>query len=97
VYAGIKTTIARWLARRLPPCRAVAPLVSQSFERSLSPRERLRVRAHLLICALCARYMKQLWLVRGAARARAGRMPSHCLPPEARERIRSAVARRNDS
>jgi hypothetical protein len=41
-------------------CKQASELVSQSLDRSLTMRERMSVRLHLLICAACARFGRQL-------------------------------------
>lgn len=41
-------------------CKQASELVSQSLDRPLTMRERLSVRFHLLICAACARFSRQL-------------------------------------
>ena len=44
-------------------CRETSRLLSEGADRYLSPRERLAVRLHLLMCAPCRRFAKQLrWL-----------------------------------
>lgn len=41
-------------------CKQASELVSQSLDRHLTIRERMSVRFHLLICAACARFSRQL-------------------------------------
>lgn len=92
-----------WLGRRLPTCRELTPVLSQSLERRLTLREQLTLRLHFLICAYCARYLKQLRFMRDALRAREARAleadaaddnAASSLAPEARERIRRALRER---
>ncbi len=42
----------------------MAPLMSESLERRLGILEHLKLRLHLLVCAWCARYLKQIRLLR---------------------------------
>jgi hypothetical protein len=49
-------------------CRDVTRLLSQGEDRSLSWGERIRLRAHLLICRACAQFERQLRLLRLAMR-----------------------------
>ena len=42
----------------------MAPLMSESLERRLGVLEHLKLRLHLLVCAWCARYLKQIRLLR---------------------------------
>lgn len=45
-------------------CKDTARLVSESMDRKLPWRKRLEVRLHLFICDNCARYKKQLHILR---------------------------------
>lgn len=78
-------------------CRDVTRLVSESMDRSLPFGKRIGVRIHLLICEFCARYERQLLLIRGIARRlteekeEAGGPPEESLSEEARERIRNSL------
>jgi hypothetical protein len=38
----------------------MVPLMSESMERSLKLSEWLQLRLHLIVCAWCARYLKQI-------------------------------------
>jgi len=79
-------------------CKDVTRLLSESMDRSLPLGKRVGVRFHLLICKFCARYERQLLLIREtvrrlvAAEDRPGESPGETLSAEARERIRKALA-----
>jgi hypothetical protein len=78
--------------RTLKPCQAMIPLISQSQERRLNPLERLKLRLHLWVCVWCARYLKQIELLRLVLRDRAADgSPASSLPVEARARIYKAL------
>lgn len=47
-------------------CREATRLVLQGEDRSLSTRERLVLRFHLLICKACPRFVRQVRLMREA-------------------------------
>lgn len=49
-------------------CKEVCHVVSESLDRKLSWRERLRVKTHLLMCAACQQMARQMELLRMAAR-----------------------------
>ena len=78
-------------------CRDVTQLISRSMDASLPVGKRIGVRVHLLICRFCARYEKQLLLIRETVRRLAaaeetGDSPTaEALSEEARERIRAAL------
>jgi hypothetical protein len=78
-------------------CRDVTQLISRSMDTSLPLGKRVGVRIHLLICRFCARYEKQLLLIREtvrslvAAEGTSGERSTEALSEEARERIRKAL------
>jgi hypothetical protein len=93
------THALRWfLLHRLPTCKEMVALMSQSMERPLSLRERVLLKLHLWVCSWCVWYLEQLRLLRESLRARAaageGFEPrGAALSTEARERIKSALGR----
>jgi hypothetical protein len=89
-----------FLLRRLPTCKQMAPVMSQSLERPLTLRERLSLKLHLWVCVWCVWYLENLRTMREALRARSAREEEADevdsavkLSEEARERIRRALAR----
>ena len=64
VYTNTKRVISRKLLRTLQPCQAMVPLMSESLDRKLGLLERLNLKLHLLVCAWCARYLKQIKFLR---------------------------------
>ena len=64
-----KLSFIFWLARRLPTCRELAPVISQSLDRPLSLRERVTLRLHLFTCSYCVKYLRQLRFLGEAFRA----------------------------
>lgn len=100
----VKQEAIFWLARRLPPCTELLPVISQSLERPLTRRERIVLRLHYLYCEYCLRYMKQINLMREAIRLRSNKIsgdqeglhsppppPAPALPADARERLKRAL------
>lgn len=49
-------------------CKEVCYIVSESLDGKLPWRERLRVRFHLLMCKACQQMVRQMELLRAAAR-----------------------------
>ncbi|HWS87608.1 MAG TPA: hypothetical protein VN282_11630 [Pyrinomonadaceae bacterium] len=91
-----------FLLRRLPTCKQMAPVMSESLERPLTLRERLTLKLHLWVCVWCVWYLENLRTMRSALRARAAQEEEAAadevesavkLSEEARERIRRALAR----
>jgi len=82
-------------------CKEATRLISASMERKLTLRQRLAVRAHLLMCRFCSRYRRQLHFIEKALsqmveseRKGEAEAPSEAsLSIEARERIREAMTR----
>jgi len=100
LYDRAVHAVRYFLLRRLPTCKQMAPVMSESFERPLTLRERVTLRLHLWVCVWCVWYLEQLRTMRSALRARAAHEEQADevdsavkLSEEARERIRRALAR----
>lgn len=101
-YDKIKHAVRWWLLRRLPACKQIVKVISESMERKLSLRERITVKLHLWICLWCVWYLEHLNLMRDTIRTKASQEPnldSSSLPPlspDARERMKVRLSRPND-
>ena len=88
----------RWLLRRLQPCAAMVPLMSQSLDRQLALSERLKLRLHLLVCVWCTRYLNQMKFLKTLLRSTPipdeSGPTSVALTAEARERISKSLNRK---
>jgi hypothetical protein len=75
-------------------CRKATELASAAMDRDLALRESASLRAHLLICGWCRRFIRQLRLIRRLLRDRLDPHPGPAvftLSVEARRRIRRAL------
>jgi len=99
VYEKLKHAVRYWLLRNIPTCQQTVETISQSMERKLTLRERVKVKLYLWICAWCQWYMEHLQVIRDASRAQAAKAPdvmtSATLSNEARERIRRRLTNQN--
>ncbi|MDO9225626.1 MAG: zf-HC2 domain-containing protein [Pseudomonadota bacterium] len=79
-------------------CKDASHLISESQERPLGFWERWGLKMHLWMCVSCRRFERQMTLMRQALRMLGKRAEvdadSSGFPPEARERIRKALAER---
>ena len=98
LYDRAAHAVRYFLLRRLPPCKAMAPLMSESLERQLTLRERSVLKLHLWVCIWCVWYLEHLHVLRKTVGARAAREESDdeissaiSLSTEARERIKNAL------
>ncbi len=86
-----------WLA---PPCREVVRWASQDLDGVLTWHQRVRMRIHFVICALCKRYQQQLAALRAALRSDPERLlgddAAHKLSPEAKRQIKEALGKGHD-
>lgn len=93
----IRIRLRRWLLRSLQPCREMVSLMSESMERRLSLGEFLKLRLHLLVCAWCARYLRQINFLRSVLRGHRGTntelVPS--LAADGRDRIAKSLKARS--
>jgi hypothetical protein len=73
----------------------MVPLMSESMDRQLGFSEYLKLRLHLLVCAWCARYIKQIkligWMAREMSDNTADNTPPSALNAAARERIAESL------
>jgi len=78
-------------------CKDVTRLLSDSMDHSLPLGKTIGVRLHLVICKFCARYERQLLLIRETARRLVameetpGESAGERLSGEARDRIRKSL------
>ena len=79
-------------------CKEVSRVVSDSLDRKLPLHHRVMIRIHLAMCKYCARFKRQILLIREACR-RPEALPeapdsAAVLSQEARQRIISVVKSR---
>lgn len=84
-----------FLARKLPPCKALVPLVSDACERSLTMREKITLKLHLITCEACRRYVAQIEkmseIVKPNIEKITASKPADKLSDDARNRIKAAI------
>ena len=79
------------------PCREMTHLASESLDRDIDRLEWIILRAHLLYCSGCRRFLKQIALVRLAARQLSMRpeadlhVPGPDIPTETCDCIKRAI------
>ena len=93
LFERARHAVRYFLLRRLPTCKRIAPLTSESLERPLGLGERAVLHLHLFVCVWCVWYRKQLQMVRSACLERGKEEAGEdvVLSEEARERIRRAL------
>jgi len=94
VYINLRRAVRRWILRKLQPCSQLVPLMSESMDRRLSVFEYFELRLHLLVCTWCARYLKQIKLLRcvlNSAPIMDDSPSESSLSSEARQRIAKAL------
>ena len=93
MFEKLKRETTFWLGRRLPTCVEITELLSQSMDRSLTLRERVRLRMHFLICDPCSLYQKGLRFLSLTMQGRAAHEveTSEGLSLEARERMKKLL------
>lgn len=83
------------MARRLPDCKNISPLFSDSFERRLSLREKIQMRLHLFTCGACLNYISNLKFMSEVFNVQERKTDQEEYPvslsSEARERLKSAL------
>jgi len=76
-------------------CKEVSRRVSESMDRRLPVHQRLLIRVHLLMCRYCARFRRQMMIIRELCRSPKldEDLPDTpvYMPPDARRRIKQAL------
>jgi len=78
----------------MPTCEEATYLASTRLDDGASLAQRMRLTAHLAICAWCRRYVRQIKLLRRAMRRlaeTAGRGRVATLPEETRQKMKAAL------
>ena len=66
----LKWAFIFWLARRLPDCKTLTPVIGESIDRKLGIKDRVNVKLHLITCDACRNYLKQIKFLRKAIKVR---------------------------
>jgi hypothetical protein len=77
-------------------CRESARLLSEQRDHRLPLRQRVLLRLHMMLCALCRVYAKQLSAVCGVCQEAGGRAETafpDSMPDQRKQRIREAMAK----
>lgn len=72
-------------------CDKVSKFVSESMDRDLSLVEKVGVRVHLLMCRHCARFARQLELVRNSIRKESNNYPQLKLDEDAKKKMKKRL------
>jgi len=83
--------------RLSPSCDVITRKISESMDHPISFRDRFRIRFHILFCAFCKRYRRQLLAIRNMLEKSRDRLEDEdttdtpVLSPEAKERIKHSL------
>jgi len=97
VFEKIKWAIIFWLARRLPDCKTMTPLLGETLDRKPTLREKLVMRLHLFTCEACERYLGQIKFLKeamhihGEKSLEANEFSAASLSSEAKSRIKDLL------
>jgi hypothetical protein len=104
LYNKAVHAVRYWLLRKLPTCQQTVSLLSESLERPLTLRERVKMKLHLWVCIWCTWYLEHLHVMRDTIRMRSAKEaieddcpPAPSLSAEARERLKRALSRTDQS
>jgi hypothetical protein len=86
-----QTRLVKFIGKHTPKCQEMVQILSQSMDKPMPLRMRIKKRLHFLICCWCQRYEEQLRYMRQTTR----QFPEHAdeasdapFSAEARERIK---------
>jgi hypothetical protein len=98
VSQKLKTWIMDLLARFLPDCKSMTPLIGESLDRKLTIREKIVMKLHLITCQACANYLSNLKFMREVFQLQEKRRDENLavsLSADAKERIKKALISSN--
>jgi putative zinc finger protein len=91
----IRRSISLAILRYLPPCKQIVQIISASFDRRLTLRERMILKLHLYACRPCVRYFEQSEFLSKATHQLDDKLKkevfSGTLSDEARRRIKNTL------
>jgi len=95
---NLKSAVILWLARLLPDCKTITPMLSRDLDRKTTLSEKIRVRLHLFACEACERYLNQIAFLKEAAQIHGEKVDEseECsmLGIEARHRLKDVLRSR---
>lgn len=101
-FEKLKWEFIFFLARRLPDCRTITPMFSQSLDRELTLREKIVMKLHLFTCDACKKYVHQIKFMHEAFQEQEkmfAELESPAAPKlnlDARERMKAALRAANN-
>ena len=97
LFFKLKRAVRRKLLRSLQPCQEMVPLMSESLDRRLSLWESLNLKLHLMVCAWCVHYLRQIRMISDllCLRPEDPALSPDSLSVEARERITRELKNRD--
>ncbi len=79
----------------IPSCKETARLVSDSMDRKLPWWQRLPLTVHLMMCTYCARFKRQLQIIRRASQTDAEGLENEStsvqMPDDVRRKIKKSL------
>jgi hypothetical protein len=86
----LKFAYFSWMAKRLPPCKEILPLISREMDSKLPLAQVIKVALHKHICEWCKRYADQVHIIQSAVQSQDVRT-EQSLSSDARERMKRAL------
>ncbi len=90
----LKTRLAMVVLRLTPDCREISRLTSEERDHTLPWSTHTRLRLHRVFCKYCARYAKQLDLLREASRRLPEQMDAAgapAMPASVKDRLKKSL------
>lgn len=95
ILGRLRLALDRFIRRRLPPCKEIVKIISASFDRQLTVREKWAMKLHVFACRPCTRYFEQSEFLVNATRVLDRKLKEEALDgqlkDDARERIKKLL------
>jgi len=93
-FSKLSLSMMNVMGKMLPSCDEVSRLTSMAMDENLSFRQKIGIKAHLMMCKWCRNFHKQMHLMRKVIH-KGSNNPSDSkktsLSPEARRRIEDSI------
>jgi len=96
--SSIKLRMASAMGRMMPSCEHVSQLISESMDETLTVRQQVAIKMHLVFCKWCRRYQNQISVIRRMIQDSSDEKPSArngILSRETRDRINRALQQKD--
>jgi hypothetical protein len=91
ILGRLRLALDRFIRRRLPPCKDIVKIISASFDRELTLREKWVMKLHVFACRPCTRYFAQSEFLVSATHVLDQKLKEEALDGELTDDVRQRI------